>query len=186
MVRIVGKSDSFSVGVGLHQGCPLSPTLFIRFMDRISRRSQGTEGFQFGSVRISSRLYVDDMVLLVLSGGDLQLLLERFAAECEAARMRINISKSENMVLCWKRVKCLLQVGSEVLPQVKEFKYLGIDRWIGAACAVVRTLYRSVVVKRELSLKARLCLLVDLRSNPHLWSQTVGSDRKNEIVDTSG
>jgi len=41
-VRILGtKSSTFSVGVGLHQGCPLSPILFVIFMDRISRRSRG-------------------------------------------------------------------------------------------------------------------------------------------------
>ena len=49
MVRIAGsKSDLFSVHVGLRQGCPLSPVLFMVVMDRISRRSQGVEGVQFG------------------------------------------------------------------------------------------------------------------------------------------
>ncbi|MDF4981257.1 hypothetical protein P3565_23090, partial [Vibrio parahaemolyticus] len=62
----------------------------------------------------------------------------------------------------------LLQVGGEVLPQVEEFKYLGIlftsegrmereiNRRIGAASAV--TLNRSVVVKTELSQKAKLLI----------------------------
>ena len=31
-----------------------------------------------------------------------------------------------------------------------------------------------------------LDLLVNLRSDPHLWSRVVGSDRKNEIANTSG
>ena len=55
-----------------------------------------------------------------------------------------------------------------VLPQVKEFKYLGvlltsegkmgreIDRRIGAASAVMRALRRSVMARRELSRKAKL------------------------------
>ncbi|KAI3363659.1 hypothetical protein L3Q82_001288 [Scortum barcoo] len=46
--------------------------------------------------------------------------------KCEAAGMRISTSKSEAMVLDWKRVACPLQVGGEVLPQVEEFKYLGV------------------------------------------------------------
>ncbi|KAI3362222.1 hypothetical protein L3Q82_012540 [Scortum barcoo] len=45
---------------------------------------------------------------------------------CEAAGMRISTSKSEAMVLDRKRVACPLRVGGEVLPQVEEFKYLGV------------------------------------------------------------
>ncbi|KAK3575535.1 hypothetical protein QTP86_029288 [Hemibagrus guttatus] len=99
---------------------------------------------------------------------DLQHALGCFAAECEAAGMRVSTSKSEAMVLDRKKVACTLQVGGELLPQVEEFKYLGvlftseermdreIDRRIGAAAAVMRSMYRSVVVKKELSQKAKL------------------------------
>ena len=74
------------------------------------------------------------------------------------------------LISCAKTVECSLRVGEEVLPQVKEFKYLGVlftsegrmgremDRRIGAASAVMRTLYRSVVAKRELSRKAKLSI----------------------------
>uniref|UniRef100_A0A669EEJ8 Reverse transcriptase domain-containing protein n=1 Tax=Oreochromis niloticus TaxID=8128 RepID=A0A669EEJ8_ORENI len=171
LVRIAGnKPDSFPVGDGLRQGCPLSLILFIIFMDRISRHSQVAEGFHFGGLRISSLLFADDAVLLASSGDGLQLALERFACECEAAGMRISTSKSEAMVLRRKRVECPLRVGDEFLPQVEEFKYLEvlfasdgrrepeIDRRIGAAAAVIRTLHRSVVVKRELSVKAKLSM----------------------------
>ena len=82
LVRIArSKSDSFSVGVGLRHGCPLSPILFTTFMYRISRSSQGAEGFQFSGVGISSLLFVDDVVLLAPSSGDLQLSLERCDTE---------------------------------------------------------------------------------------------------------
>ncbi|KAK3540202.1 hypothetical protein QTP70_028393 [Hemibagrus guttatus] len=171
LVRIAScKSDLFPVHVGLRQGCPLSPVLFIVFMDRISRHSQGLEGVRFGDHRISSLIFADDVVLLASSSLDLQHALGRFAAECEAAGMRISTSKSEAMVLDRKKVACTLQVGGEVLPQVEEFKYLGvlftsegrmdceIDRWIGAAAAVMRSMYRSVVVKKELSWKAKLSI----------------------------
>uniref|UniRef100_A0AAY5JVS7 Reverse transcriptase domain-containing protein n=1 Tax=Esox lucius TaxID=8010 RepID=A0AAY5JVS7_ESOLU len=170
LVRIAGsKSDFFPVHVGLRQGCPLSPVLFVIFMDRISRRSQGPEGIRFGVHTISSLLFADDVVLAP-SNQYLQHALGRFAAECEAVGMRISTSKFEAMVLSRKRVACPLQVGGECLPQVEEFKYLRvlflskgrmereIDRRIGAASAVMWSMYRSVVVKKEVSRKAKLSI----------------------------
>ncbi|KAI3354681.1 hypothetical protein L3Q82_019175, partial [Scortum barcoo] len=79
---------------------------------------------------------------------------------------------------------CPLRVGGEVLPQVEEFKYLGVlftsegkmereidRRRIGAASAVMRLVYQDRhVVKKELSRKAKLSIYtVNLRSHPHLW-----------------
>ncbi|KAK3529276.1 hypothetical protein QTP70_024824 [Hemibagrus guttatus] len=171
LVRIAScKSDLFPVHVGRRQGCPLSPVLFIVFMDRISRRSQGLEGVRFGDHRISSLIFADDVVLLASSSLDLQHALGRFAAEYEAAGMRVSTSKLEAMVLDRKKVVCTLQVGGEALPQVEEFKYLKvlftsegrmdreIDRQIGAAAAVMRSMYRSVVMKKELSRKVKLSI----------------------------
>ncbi|KAK3517849.1 hypothetical protein QTP70_020994 [Hemibagrus guttatus] len=149
LVRIAScKSDLFPVHVGLRKSvlCHRFCSLFL-----------WTE-------------FLDDVVLLALSSLDLQHALRRFAAECEAAGMRVSTSKSKAMVLDRKKVACTLQVGEELLPQVEEFKYLGvlftsegrmdreIDRWIGAAAAVMRSMYRSVVVKKELSRKAKLSI----------------------------
>ena len=170
-VRVLGnKSDSFPVGVGLRQGCALSPILFVIFMDRISRRSSGGEGIRLGELKVESLLFADDLVLMAPSVQELQLSLDRFAAECTAAGMRISISKSEAMVLSREPMDCAVQVGNETLPQVKEFKYLGvlftserkgktekeISRRIGAAGAVLQSLNRTVVKKKELSRKAKL------------------------------
>lgn len=66
----------------------------------------------------------DDVVLMASSVCDIQHSLDHFAAECEAARMRISTSKSEAMVLGRKPIDCPLQVGNEVLPPVKEFRAL--------------------------------------------------------------
>ncbi|KAI3377234.1 hypothetical protein L3Q82_009145 [Scortum barcoo] len=123
----------------------------------VLRMSMGSGGLCWQGCSVSVRpeqelgscIAGNDVVLLASSSQDLQRVLERFAAECEAAGMRISTSKSEAMVLDRKRVACPLRVGGEVLPQVEEFKYLGvlftsegkmereIDRRIGAASAVI-------------------------------------------------
>ncbi|TWW61031.1 hypothetical protein D4764_05G0011210 [Takifugu flavidus] len=90
-------------------------------------------------------LFADDVVLLVLSARDLQRSLDRFAAACEAAEMRISTSKSEAMYF-------------GVLFTSEGRMEQEIDRRIGAASAVIRTLHRSIVVKRELSQKAKLSI----------------------------
>lgn len=71
--------------------------------------------------------------------------------------MRIITSKSKDMVHNQKKVAYQLQIGGEVLPQVVEFKYLRfffmnegkmhrqIDRRIGAASAVMQSMYQTIV-----------------------------------------
>ena len=83
------------------------------------------------------------------------------------AGMKTSTSKSEARVRNQGKVTCLLQVGEESLPQVEEFKDLGVlftsevkmergmDRRIGAASAVMQALRRFVRSKGELSRKAK-------------------------------
>ncbi|KAI3364547.1 hypothetical protein L3Q82_011336 [Scortum barcoo] len=93
----------------------------------------------------------DYVVLLASSGQDLQHVLEQFAAECEAAAMRISTSKSEAMVLDRKRVACPLlggwrgpassggvQVSRGLVHESEGKMEREIDRRIGAVSAVIR------------------------------------------------
>lgn len=79
----------------------LSSLLFVIFTDRISWRSQGIDSMHFGGLEVVSLLYAGDVVLLAPSDCDLQHTLEHFAAEFEAARMRIS-NQSVTMVLSLK------------------------------------------------------------------------------------
>ena len=93
-------------------------------MDRIFRHSQSVERFRFGDLNIGSLLFADDVVLLAPSICELQLSLDRFTAEGEAAAMRISSLKSA--VTARKKLSCHLRVGEVIPPQVEEFKYLGV------------------------------------------------------------
>lgn len=55
------------------------------------------------------------------------------------------------------------------------------DRWIEVASTMMRMLYWSAELKSE-----AVNSLVNLCSYRHLWSRALGSDWKNEAVDTSG
>ncbi|KAI3361713.1 hypothetical protein L3Q82_001949 [Scortum barcoo] len=100
-----------------------------------------------------------------------------------------------------RQVACPLRVSGEVLPQVEEFKYLGvlftsegkmereIDRRIGAASAVMRSVYRTVVVKKkELSRKARLSMVYrsiyvpTLTYGHELWGGVPGVSHREEAL----
>jgi exonuclease III len=171
-VRVNGlKSKTFTVKAGLRQGCVLSPLLFTVFMDRISRRSQGSEGISIGDARASNLLFADDVAKLATTRTDLQKAIDRFNDECNASGMKISVSKTQAMTI--SRIpheSGNLSVSGAPLTEVEKFKYLGVTftcdgKWdtelttrIGAAAGVLRQLYRTVVTKRELSTKTKLSI----------------------------
>ena len=64
-VRVNGKeSKPFHVGVGLRQGCVLSPFLFIVYMNLIDKCTQAYECATIKKCKINRLLFADDLVLL--------------------------------------------------------------------------------------------------------------------------
>ena len=134
----------------------------MNWRDKLSRID---EGVTIGRCKISRLLFADDVVLLASSVSGLQ---NGFAAACDIAGMKISISKTKILNLSKNPVQCFLQVGGVSLKQVEKFKYLGVaftsdgkqdeelDSRSGKASAVMRALHHSVVLKRELSKKAKL------------------------------
>ena len=95
-VRVNGKqSKPFHVGVGLRQGCVLSPLLFIVYMNWIDKCSQADECATIGNCKISRLLFADDLVLLSSTESGLQRALNSFADACNTAGMKISTAKTE-------------------------------------------------------------------------------------------
>ena len=84
--------------------------------------------------------------------------------------MKISTTKIEVLHLSRNPDQCVLQVNGATLKQVEKFKYLGVvstsdgrqdeelDTRISKASAVMRALQYLVVMKRELSKKAKLSI----------------------------
>ena len=84
--------------------------------------------------------------------------------------MKISTAKTEVLHLSRNPDQCVLQANGATLEQVEKFKYLGVaftsdgrqdkqlDTRIGKACAVMRALHSSIVMKRELLKKAKLSI----------------------------
>ena len=110
------------------------------------------------------------LVLLSSTESGLQRALHSFADACNTAGMKISTAKTEVLHLSRNPDQCLLQVNGATLKQVETFKYLGVaftcdarqdeelNTRIGKASAVMRALHYSVVMKRELSKKAKLAI----------------------------
>ena len=137
-------------------------------MNRMDKLRETDECVTIGRCKISRLLFADDLVLLAFSESGLQHALDGFAAACDIAGMKISTFKTEVIHLSRNPVQCSLQVGGVSLKQVKKFKYLGVaftsdgeqDEELevrsSKASAVMRALHHSVVLKRELSRKAKL------------------------------
>ena len=100
----------------------------------------------------------------------LQRALNSFADACNTTGMKISTAKTEVLHLSRNPDQCVLLVNGATLKQVEKFRYLGVaftsdgrqdeklDTRIGKASAVIRALHYSVVIKRQLSKKAKLSI----------------------------
>ena len=129
-----------------------------------------------GECNIWRLMFADELALLRSNKNDLQYALDRFSDACLDVRMKISTAKTEIMCLSWHLVQCSFQTNGVTLQQTEKFKYLEItfssdgkqhnklDTRIGKASTLMRQLYQSVVLKRELCTKANF-----LSSNQFLF-----------------
>jgi len=127
------------------------------------------QGITVENCRVNRLLFAGDLVLhawIFATGSSVRI--DRFSAACDQEGTKISSKEIEVLCLLRRPRKCLLQVSRNTLQQVETFKYLGmafrsdesrnkgIDTRIGKVNAVLRELYCSVAMKRELSKNPKL------------------------------
>ena len=69
----------FRVSVRLRQDCSLSPILFLKYMNRIVKKSESFGGIKNDDCIVQRLLFANDLVLLDSTLNGLQQALDRFS-----------------------------------------------------------------------------------------------------------
>eukprot|EP00808_Paulinella_micropora_P031002 g78638.t1 len=124
------------VSQGVRQGDPLSPVLFLIFIDALAEmlaeRCKGLAYSPEGPAtrrQLRSLLYADDIVMLAESPKELNAMIEVVRSFCDTWRIEINLAKSQVMEVHPRGVCRKAEgyyYGSKAIEVVKQYKYLGL------------------------------------------------------------
>ena len=92
-----GTTNWFKIGKGVHQGCILSPCLFIFYAEYIMQNVWLDElqvGIKISSRSINSLRHMDDTTLMAENEEDLKSLLMRVKEESEKAGLQLNMKEN--------------------------------------------------------------------------------------------
>ena len=116
------------LGIGLRQGCSLSPMLFALYVSDMGRDLHDSKmGFILHRMCISSLFFDDDIALIARDADGLRMLRDIVQKHCKELNMTLSVSMSKVMSTAhdlWELFECDAVIGT--LEKVLEFKYLGI------------------------------------------------------------
>ena len=125
-----GFSECFGSDIGVKQGCPLSPTMFGLYIDKLEEWLNNTSGeeIQLAGYVVKLLLYVDDLILIANFAQGLRDHLKASDLCKQEVGMQVNTSKTKIMIISLKRKKQQVSFIFEEksLEIIEEYKYLGI------------------------------------------------------------
>ena len=116
----------FEQKVGTRQGDPLSPVIFITYLERVMDQEQGDKkGVCISGEGINNLRFADDIDLLEEDIEEVQNNMDRLVKAAEPMGLRVNIGKTKTMVFGRETVEREIKVNGIAVECVQEFVYLG-------------------------------------------------------------
>ncbi len=115
--------------MGVRQGCPLSSTLFLIFMNTLSVLiARSHTGIELGASYVSELLLADDLMLMAETKADLKKLLDIAGSFACGYGMEFNADKCS--VLTFNEVvktgPTIWFISNNIIAESDQYKYLGI------------------------------------------------------------
>ncbi len=116
----------FRQEVGTRQGDPLSPLIFITYLERVmDAKQEERHGVCVNGERFDNLRFADDIDLLEYSCERLQQSLNSVATAAEQMGLKVNRAKTKVMVFSEKHLTGMRRLEEEEIEWVKQFVYLG-------------------------------------------------------------
>ena len=161
----------FQTDVGTRQGDPLSPLLFIAYLERVMDQvRQNTCGINVGGLQISNLRFADDIDLIDEDASSLQRQLDLIRAAAEQSGLMLNINKTKTMVFGDRSIESRIHAAGSMIENVERFEYLGslltwdnncseeIKRRIGKATGALASL-KHIWNSKKLKINNKLKIL---------------------------
>ena len=123
-IQHLGTTVPFEVNLGLKQGCTLSPTLFLIFINDIVKDISCNET-RFNDIL----MFADDITFNATTPEILQTMMDKLSVYSAKWKLTVNVQKTKYIVFCksgkFDETNTIYYNGKKI-ENVKEFEYLGV------------------------------------------------------------
>ncbi|MGH0143690.1 UNVERIFIED_CONTAM: hypothetical protein FKN15_018547 [Acipenser sinensis] len=126
------RTDFFTQGWGVRQGCSLSPTLFNIYINELATilEQSADPGLTLHDTEIKFLLYADDLVLLSPTEQGLQRNLALLEQYCQTWALAVNFKKTKIMIFQKKARtqgnRYHFTLNNTTLEHTSDYTYLGL------------------------------------------------------------